>query len=95
MSFLDGGRDGEGGFAVGDEVELVVDGLAGRREVDDAVVLAFDHGRVDEEIEGDGLEGDVIGGLGVDGQRSAELPAVRQDEAGVVDESLRRAIPAG
>jgi len=40
-SFLDGGRDGEGGFAVGDEVELVVDGLAGRRQVDDAVVTGL------------------------------------------------------
>jgi len=28
----------------------------------------------------------VIGGLGIDGQRSAKLPAVGEDEAGVVHE---------
>ena len=50
-SFLDGGRDGERRFAVGDEVEFVVDRLAGRRDVDNAVILACDDGRIDEEIE--------------------------------------------
>ena len=85
-AFLDGGRDGERGFTVGDEVELVVDGLAGGREVDDAVVLAFDDGRVDEEVEGDGLKGDVIAGLGVDGEGGAEFPAVGEDEGGAVGE---------
>ena len=51
QSFLNGGRDVERGFAVGDEVEFVVDRLAGRRDVDDAIVFAGDDGRIDEEIE--------------------------------------------
>ena len=36
----------------------------------------------------DGLEGDVIAGLAVDGQRGAELPAFGKDEIGVVGEIL-------
>jgi len=34
----------------------MVNGLAGRREVDGAIVLAGDDGRIDEQIERDRLE---------------------------------------
>ena len=62
-ALLNLGADGERGFAVGDQIEFVVDRLAGRRDVDGAIVLAGDDRRIDEEFERDGLEGNVVAGL--------------------------------
>src|ERR1700728_1025543 len=85
-SFLNSGRNGEGGFTVGSEVELMVDGLAGRREINGAIVLTFDNRRVNEKIEGDGLEGDGAAGFVVDGQGRTKAPAFGAGEDGVVSD---------
>ena len=66
----------ESGFAVGDHVEFVMDRLARRRDVDGAIILAGNYGRIDQHIERDRLEGDLIAGLLFDGKRRAELPAI-------------------
>src|SRR5262249_55062880 len=80
---------GEVGFTVGNHVDFVVDGLAGRGEVDGAVVFAGDYGRIDEQVERDGLEGDAISALGGYGESGAELPAVGHDKRGFVVELVR------
>jgi len=92
--FLNGGCNSQRGFAVGDEVEFVVDGLARGREVDNAVVLAFDDGRVNQQIKGDRLESNAIAGHSIDGERGAVLPAVGENQRRVVGE-LRRGRAGG
>jgi hypothetical protein len=54
--FLNLWAHGEGVFAVGDHVDLVVNGLARRCQVDGAVIFAGNYGRIHEQIERDGLE---------------------------------------
>src|SRR5271156_1435747 len=53
---------GQGGFAVGNHVDFVVNGFAGRREVNCAIKFANNYGRIHEEIERNGLERDLVSG---------------------------------
>src|SRR6202167_2521436 len=50
----------ECGFAVGNDVDSVMNWLAGRSDVIDAVVFTADNGRIHKAIERDRLERDLI-----------------------------------
>ena len=64
----------------------MVDGLAGRREIDGPVILAGDHRRVDEKVKRDGLERDASAGLLFGRECGAKLPAFGEDETGLISE---------
>ena len=84
-----GGSHGQRGFAVGGHVNLVMNGLTRRRDVDDAEIFAADDGRIDQKIERNGLERNRIARLTGDGKRRAELPSLRKDEFGIIRQFLR------
>src|ERR1700735_131129 len=79
-SLLNLGAHVERDRTVGDHVNLVMNGLAGRSDVDDAVVLTGDDGRIDQQLQRNGLERNLISGLIRYRKRSAELPFIGKDE---------------
>jgi hypothetical protein len=78
----------QGVLAVGNHVDLMVDRLAGRREIDGAIELTGDDRRVNQQIQRDWLEGDLAARLTIDGQRGAEFPALGQQKLGLVIQLL-------
>src|ERR1700742_2374079 len=68
----------------------MMDGFACGSDVDSAVVLTGNYGRIDEELKRDGLEGDLVAGLAGDGQGRAKLPALRQKQLGLKGEARGR-----
>ena len=81
---LNRGAHVESGFAVRHHIDLMVDRLALGRQVDGAIILARNDGRIDEHIERNRLERDLIAGLFCHRKRRPELPAIRHQEFGVV-----------
>jgi hypothetical protein len=70
-------------FAVGNDINLVVDRLARWSDVDRAIILAGDHGRIDEAVEKESCEGDFVAGLTLDVLWRAEFPPGRQMSVGL------------
>src|ERR1700735_4469241 len=78
-SLLNLGTHVERDRAVGDHIDFVMNGLAGRSDVDDAVVFASDDRRIHEQLQRNGLERNLIAGLARYGKRSSEFPSLGED----------------
>ena len=78
------------GFAVGDHVEFVMDGLARGRDVDGAIIFAGNYRRVHEHIERNRLERNLLAGMLFNRKRGAEFPAVGHEDFGFISQLLCR-----
>src|ERR1700732_4511982 len=85
---LDFSGHGERSFAIGSEINFVMNRFAGRSDVDGAIVFAGDYRRIHQALERHRLEGSLISRLIRDGERSAEFPSVREDKFRFIGELI-------
>src|SRR5882724_6719020 len=86
--FLDERRHVQRNFAVRDDINLVMNWLTGRCEIERTKILAGDDGGIHQTNERNGLEYYVVGRLRLHGERCAEFPSRRKHELRLVTELL-------